>query len=130
MAIQTYPNSTQKGDYVPDSFINPISALILDYTTSAMGSPVTLWTTGAPTKIIQISSTTDCLLGFEATAVGPPTPGIETNKAYLLQGGLIYQIAMPDIYLSAVGLVAGGTLQINKLDSWNALALQVQYDRL
>lgn len=125
-----YPNSTLKGDWIPDAILNPSASYIMPFTTAAMEASATLFSADDSHRLVQLFATEDCQVGFLNAPVGVPANNVLVVGSFLLLRNGIYQIALPDIYLSAIGLSAAGTLFVNKLNPWNALATQIQFDRL
>lgn len=126
MSTQLYPNSTPDGKAVPDAFLNAYESIIIPYTLSALGASFALWTASNDIRLIQVSSSSDCLLGFELNPIGSPANDTIIPNSIIIRPDIIYQIAMPSIYLSVIGLSNSGTLWVNKINPWNALQLQVQ----
>lgn len=124
-----YPNTTAAGEPIPDSLLNPTAAYVMPFTLVAMGAAATLFVAGDDARLVQLVATKDCLLGLSSTPVGVPANNVLILNSFLVQANVIYQLALPDLYLSAIGLAAAGTLYVNKLNPWNALGIKLQFDR-
>jgi len=125
-----YPNTTPSGQYVPDAIINPTASYIMPFTTAALGAVATLFAATDDAHIVQLFSTEDCQIGFTATPIGVPSSATKIASSMLVLRNILYQINLPSLYLSAIGLTASGILYANLLNPWNALGTQVQLNRL
>lgn len=123
-----YPYTSADGEPIPDSLLNPSASYIMPFTSAAMGAVATLFTTADDHRLVQLIATKDCQLGFTDVPVGVPANNVQIANSFIAMANIIYQLALPSLYLSAIGLVAAGTLYINKLNPWNALGVQIQFD--
>ena len=128
MTIPTslYPLSTPKGDAIPNDIFNPTDSYIMPFTTSALGAAAALYGATDNVRLVHVLATEDCLLGFTNTPVSAPANDVLIPSSFFMLRNVLYHIALPSIYLSAIGLTSSGTLYINKINPWNALQLQVQ----
>ena len=128
MTIPTslYPLSTPKGDAIPNDIFNPTAAYIMPFTTSALGAAAALYGATDDVRLVHLWATENCLLGFTSSPVAVPTNDTLLASSFLVLRNVLYHIALPSIYLSAIGLSAAGILYINKVNPWNSLQLQVQ----
>ena len=69
------------------------------------------------------------MVGFAAPPIGVPANNALIPTSMLVIANIIYQVNLPNLYLSAIGLASAGTLYINLLNPWNALGTQLQLDR-
>ena len=124
-----YPNTTPAGETIPDAILNPVAARIMNFTTAAQVSATALFDSTDDFRIVQLYSNEDCLIGFNSTPVAVPTEDAALASSMLILADIIYQLQLPKLYISAVGLTASGKLYINSLTPWNALGTQTQIDR-
>jgi hypothetical protein len=125
-----YPNTTPSGQYVPDAIINPTASYIMPFTTAALGAVATLFAATDDFHLVQLFATEDCQIGFTNTPIGVPASNVKIVDSMILFANNLYQINLPSLYLSAIGLTASGILYANLLNPWNALGTQVQLNRL
>lgn len=125
-----YPNTTPSGQYVPDAILNPTAAYIMPFTTAALAAVATLFSPTDDFHLVQLFTTEDCYIGFTNTPIGPQATDILLTDTMILFANNLYQINLPSLYLSAIGVLNPGILYANLLNSWNALGTQVQLNRL
>lgn len=124
-----YPFATPNGNYIPSSILK-IPGIYKKAFVASPGTVVDILPAG--TEIVNLLSDTDCFVRFEnAVAVVPTsaTASIQITNTLVLKANIPRLVGVPNLFYSVIGATASGVLLIELITKWNALALDVQYQR-
>lgn len=122
MALQDeiYPYSTQNGDPIPLDIIKPLAVLPFTFSTA-----FTSLTIPATYVLSSLLSDQDVIIDFSNSLAGFVS-GTSYNNVLFLPAGVITIASIPTGVVKVKGLTAGGSLVIQALQKWSALALPRQ----
>jgi hypothetical protein len=120
LADEIYPYSTQSGDPIPLDIIKPLAVLPFTFSTA-----FTALTIPATYVLSSILSDQDVIIDFSNSLAGFVS-GTSYNNVLFLPAGVITVASIPTGTVKVKGLTAGGSLVIQALQKWSALALPRQ----
>lgn len=117
---EIYPYSTQSGDPIPLDIIKPLGALPFTFSTA-----FTALTIPAIYTLSSILSEQDVIIDF-SNSLTTWVSGTSYANVLFLPAGVITIASIPTGTVKVKGLTAGGSLVIQALQKWSALALPRQ----
>lgn len=124
--VDLYPLATQEGTSIPLDVIKPKGVISKTFLMSTGSTAVTL---PVGTSLILVRASVNCYIDFTGTAQ-IPADGIYTADMMFLEAGTTYTVAPPTTSVSAVGIAEGGSLVIQVLETWAAIAQPVRLNKV
>ncbi len=121
---QRYPLATPDGRAIPLDVVKPVGFLQKAFTTAASGT----LTLPSNVEVLSVFASADCYIQFGGTAAVPADGVVVTNLLYVPKNMRI-TAAPPATTFTVIGKTTSGTLNVQLLEKWAGLILDVQQKR-